>query len=73
MTSAMVSGEPTTTPDGRPGFRIECGCSTHPEGASSAVVAFPVAASKIHGNVLMANHPATAIRRMNERKGIWAA
>jgi hypothetical protein len=73
MTATKTSSQPTTTPDGRPGFRIECTCKSHPEGASSAVTAFPVAAAKIHGNVLMANHPATAIRKMNERRGIWAA
>lgn len=59
------------TPDGRDGFQITCTCTSH-NGANSAIVAFPIATSRIHGTVLLANHPAKIMRIANERKGIWA-
>jgi len=63
------------THNGKPAVEIMCLCSTHPEGKSRAVVAdrtsFPP--DRIHGFVLMANHPAVAIRMSAERKGIFAA
>lgn len=64
-----------TTRDGKPAIRITCECATHPEGKHSAVVVgrteFP--ADRIHGFVLMANHPAALIRKSAERKGVYAS
>jgi hypothetical protein len=73
MTTTQASITATTTPDGRDGYRIECSCSTHPEGMSAAIVAFPITAKTVHGNVLMAHHPARPIQQSNARKGIWKA
>lgn len=64
-----------TTRNGQPAIKITCTCKTHPAGKTSAVVVgrteFP--ASRIHGHVLMANHPANPIRISAERKGIFAS
>lgn len=75
-TKAQTSIEPATTPDGRPGYRIECRCSTHPEGKTAAIVldhGKPMPASYIHGTVLGAHHPARTVRDGLRVKGIWAA
>lgn len=76
MAKYQTTSTPATTPDGRAGIRIECTCTTHPEGKNAAVVvdrgeSFP--AANIHGTVLGAHHPARVISEGLRRKGIWAA
>jgi hypothetical protein len=78
MTDADASNMTQTkmvTRNGKVAVEITCSCSTHPAGKSSAVVvdrtSFP--ADRIHGFVLMANHPALSIRMSAERKGIFGA
>ena len=72
-TRASQTITPTTTPDGRDGFRITCDCATHKGTSGAAIVAFPIAASRVHGTVTMAHHPAHVIRKSNATKGIWKA
>lgn len=60
-TRAKQTITPTTTPDGRDGYRIECGCATHPQGMNAAIVPtygreLPI--SYVHGKVLNAHNPA---------------
>lgn len=69
--------ESATTPDGRPGFRIECTCATHPEGMTAAIVldnsaitGKPFPRSYVHGTVTQAHHP--VIGKALVRNGIWA-
>jgi hypothetical protein len=74
MAKYTTTSTPTKTPDGRPGFRIECTCTTHPAGMNAAIVVdrgSPFDKKLIHGTVLGAHHP--VVGKALVRKGIWAA
>lgn len=71
-----------TVRDGQSAIKVTCGCATHPDAAAiltgrtaAAVGALKGKArdERIHGFVLLANHPARAIQISNARKGIYAA
>jgi hypothetical protein len=70
---ATQTATPTTTPDGRPGYLIACSCTTHAGHGNTAIVAFEITKKNIHGTVLLANSPSAMMRKVNERKGIWAS
>ena len=72
------------TRDGQPAIKITCGCKSHLLGADSAVITGSAAVAlasrkgkaqsdRIHGFVLMANHPAPMMRKASERAGVFAA
>lgn len=75
--------EPTTH-NGKSAFKLTCGCETHAPNANGAIVTEAMGSAiaaktgkaksnLIHGWVVAANHPATMIRKSNERKGVFAA
>jgi hypothetical protein len=59
---------------GQSAVEIRCSCPTHPEGMDRAIAlgrsTFP--ADKVHGWVLMANHPVALIRASAEHSGVYA-
>lgn len=61
------------TREGVQGYRIECSCTSHAGFGNAAFVPFEIKADRIHGFVLLANHPATVIRTAQARKGVHAA
>jgi hypothetical protein len=73
-----------TTHNGQPAVRITCNCKSHAGHGNTAVItgtaATALAARKgkaqsdrIHGFVLMANHPVAMLRKSAERDGVFAA
>lgn len=65
-------------------MEITCDCKSHADDARSAVLVGPVAdalsartgkarTDRIHGFVLMANHPAAVLRKAAEQDGVFAA
>lgn len=62
-----------TTRDGVQGYRIECPCGSHAGYGNAAFVPFEIRNDRIHGFVLLANHPAEMMRRAQARKGVYAA
>jgi hypothetical protein len=72
-----------TTRNGQAAIAIKCDCATHPAGANSAVIvgaAGPAVQAlkgkaqrdRIHGLIVMANHPAKMISGAAARDGIHA-
>ncbi len=73
MANARIVGE-ATTPTGKPGILIECVCRTHPAGRTQAIMRAGAAAmpkGRIHGQVLLANHPALSRAPQIRANGPW--
>lgn len=54
------------------GYRIECTCKSHDGYGNAAFVPFEIRKDRIHGFVLLANHPAQMMRTAQARRGIFA-
>lgn len=75
----------STTREGKVALKITCPCGTHTANTNSAVItnAATIAAlsarkgterdERVHGFVVMANHPARMMQVANARKGVFAA
>lgn len=72
------------TREGAAGIKISCGCASHGGHGCAAIVTGPAAEAiskltgakqreRIHGFVLLANHPAAMMRKANARKGMFPA
>ena len=72
------------TRDGQAAVKVTCSCASHAGHGNAAVIKGQAAAGiaalkpaqraeRIHGFVLLANHPAPTMRARNARKGIYAA
>jgi ribonuclease PH len=72
------------THDGRSAIKVTCDCATHDGHGNAALITGAAGTAidalrgtardeRIHGFVLMANHPAKAMRVRNAHKGILPA
>lgn len=74
MTYASELPDKVSTPTGQPGRLIECHCGTN-HGTGRAIVLaswLKLTATKIHGHVLLANHPALSRAPQIRRNEPWA-
>ena len=72
------------TRDNAPAIKVTCECKSHAGHGDSAIITGATAkalaarkgkaqSDRIHGFVLLANHPAPMMRKQAERDGVFAA